>query len=182
MSDNFSVPGSLPHTDCDEDDFYELIKTIVPTSELVNSRGLEISAGKIALRMRAPAWVKVGDGLTFEDFAAAALTYDIELFTLPAGGVIHGVMIKHSEAFAGGSISAYTLSVGIVGSLTKYAGAFDVFQAIGETVFQLASTVGAESFAEAGVSIRAAATSVGDNLDQASAGEVDIYALYSAVL
>ncbi len=123
-----------------------------------------------------PTWVKVTVG--YAALAAAALTNDIEVLNLAAAGVIHAVKIKHSASFVGGSISAYTLSVGIVGNLTKYAAAFDVFQAPGNTVQQLTGTLGTENHGAA-VSIRLAATSVGANLNAATAGSVDVWLLVS---
>lgn len=112
--------------------------------------------------------------LPFGNFATAGLTNDIEVYSLPALGVIQNVVIHHTAAFTGGTISAYTLSVGISGNFTKYANAFDVFQAPGDTVFQYSNSENMESFGGA-TSIRVQATSVGDNLDQAATGSVDIY-------
>jgi len=124
----------------------------------------------------APIWLKMTKAHT--DLQAAALTNDIEILSLPAGAVIHAVRIKQSTAFAGTLISAYTLSVGIVGTLNKYASAFDVFQAVADTTFQVSSTVGSENYGAA-TSIRLAATSVGANLDQSTAGAVDVWILTS---
>jgi hypothetical protein len=116
--------------------------------------------------------------VTYLDLAAAATTNDVDLFTLPAGGVIHGVKIKHSTAFSGGAISAFTVSVGITGTLAKYASAFDVFQAVGNTAQQISSTVGTENHG-ASTSIKIAATSTGANIDQATSGSVDVWAMWS---
>lgn len=117
-------------------------------------------------------WVKVTK--TFSDLAAAALTNNIEVYSLPAGGVIHAVKIKHSASFTGGAIATYTLSVGITGTLAKYAAAFNVFQAPGATVQQISSTVGTENHTAA-TSIKLAATSTVGTLDAATAGSVDIW-------
>ncbi len=124
-----------------------------------------------------PTWLMVGTR-TYSDFATAGLTSSIALFNLAAAGIIHGVKIKHSIAFAGGAIATYTVSVGIVGTVAKYAAAYDVFQAVSGTAFQLSTTVGSESHT-AGTSIIATATSTVANLDQATAGAVDIWALLS---
>jgi hypothetical protein len=123
-----------------------------------------------------PAWFRVR--VTYDELSTAATTNNIELYELPAGGVIHAVMMKTSAAFTGGSISAYTLSVGITGTLNKYAAAFNVFQAVAATTFQLSTTQGAESFTAA-TSIKIAATSTSDDLDAATAGSVDVYLLMS---
>lgn len=117
---------------------------------------------------------------TFSDFSTAGLTNDVEVLSLPARGVIQKVVIKHTTAFSGGTIASYTVSVGISGNFTKYAAAFDVFQATGDTTFGFNNLQNMESFGAA-TSIRAQATATGDDLDQAAAGSVDIYVLYSVL-
>lgn len=126
-----------------------------------------------------PRWIKVTKSYT--DFSTAATTNNIEVYSLPAGGIIHAVKIKHSTPFTGGAISAYTISVGITGTLNKYANAFNVFQAAGGTVFQLSTTVGSEDHGSA-TSIKAAAASTSANLNAATAGSVDIWLLVSVAV
>lgn len=110
----------------------------------------------------------------------AGLTNDIELDTLDAKEILTGAYIKHTTAFAGTGITAYTLSIGITSDLDKYMPAFDVFQATGDTVFNAESLMDSEDFAST-TSIRLAATSVGANLDQSSAGAVEVYLLRSVL-
>lgn len=138
----------------------------------------QVGAGSVSLLTPVPTWIKVGVGITATALAAAALTNSITLFSLIPGGVIHAVKIKHSTAFGGGLIAAYTVSVGIAGTLAKYAPAFDVFQAPGATVMENSFIGGSENQATA-VNILLSAFSVGANLDQATAGVVDIWALLS---
>jgi len=176
----FQTTETLPETGCLRQDIYDLIETIVPTVDVVDDDTIEVLSNKFYAKLLVPRWKKFT--VTHEDLQAAALTNDIELFILPAGGIIQGVMMKHSEAFAGTGITDYDISVGIVGTLAKYAAAFDVDQAIGDTVFSLTTTAGAETFAAAGTSIRVAATSVGANLDQSTAGSLDIWVLYGAAI
>jgi hypothetical protein len=121
-----------------------------------------------------PKWTKFT--VAFSAFTAAATTEDIELVSLATRGAIHKVVIKHTTAFSGGTLSAYTLSVGITGTLAKYAVAFDVFQAVGNTVFGFNNLPDMENFGAA-TSIRIAATSTGDNLNNATAGSVDVWLL-----
>jgi hypothetical protein len=123
-----------------------------------------------------PKWFKYT--VTHTALQAAATSNDIELLSLPAGGVIHAVKTKHSVAFSGGAIATYTVSVGIAGTLAKYSSAFNVFQAIGNTVFQMSSTLGSENHG-AVTSIRVAAVSSGANLNASAAGSVDIWVLIS---
>lgn len=112
------------------------------------------------------------------DFTAAAAAEDVELFVLPARGVIHNVALKHTTAFSGGTSSALTLSVGITGTLTKYSAAFDVFQATGDAVFSFNDLANLEDLAVT-TSIRVEATATGDTLDNVGTGSCDIWVLTS---
>lgn len=112
--------------------------------------------------------------VTYSQLAAAATTNSITLFSLPAKYLIAGVIIKHSTAFSGGSISAYTVSVGITGSLAKYAAAYNVFQAVSSNTAQLSGSFNMEDFSSA-TNILITATSTGANLNAATAGSVDIW-------
>lgn len=116
----------------------------------------------------------------FADFSAAALTLDIEALLLGPKNAMHVIRIKHSDAFVGTGITALTLSVGLVGQLDKYLLPFDVFQAVGDTVQESVSLFAIESDSGA-TSIRIAATAVGANLDQLSAGSVDVWIMKSVL-
>lgn len=123
-----------------------------------------------------PQWKKFT--FTYAALAVAALTNTIEMYQLPAAAIIHAVRIKHSVPFTGGAISAYSLSVGVFANLTKYALAFDVFQPISGVAYQDSFLPGSESFTGA-ISLRLAAQATGANLDQATAGTVDVWVLLS---
>lgn len=140
---------------------------------------VEVTAAVIAVPVTTPSVTKYT--VSHTALQAAATSNDIALFSLPAGGVIQEVKIKHSVIFAGTGITDYKLSVGIVGNLTKYASAFDVDTAVSGTNFQLSGTLGSENHGAA-TSIRLAATSAGANLDQSTGGTVDVWVLtYVAV-
>lgn len=125
-------------------------------------------------------WIRVGSALTFTSFSAAALSNSIPLFLLPASVLCSAIKIKHQTSFTGGSISAYTVSVGDVSTPTLYASAFNVFQAAGPTIYQLSNELTGES-TTAAVQIYATATAVGANLSAATAGVLNIWAELSAV-
>ena len=135
----------------------------------------DINANFTELYTSTPLWVKVGT-LTYADFSTAGTSQAANLFQLPAGAMIHATRIKHSVAFAGGAISAYTVAVGISGTANKYAAAFNVHQAVGNTAFQdsTPSALGAETLASA-TQIIATATSTGANTNAATAGSVDVW-------
>lgn len=123
-------------------------------------------------------WLKFS--ITEANFTAAATSEHIELFSLPAGGIIHAVKIKHSTAFSGGGAASVTLSVGIATDTTKYASAFDVFQATGNTTFQLSDSFNSENHGAA-TSIRVEAVS-DVNVGNLTAGAADIWVLVSEAL
>jgi hypothetical protein len=137
---------------------------------LVNGQDLVVAVGA------APLWYK--STFTYANFATPGTTNDLQVFSLPPGGVIHAVKIKHSTAFSGGVITAYTVSVGISTNFIKYASAFDVFQATSDTTFQLSNSFGSENHGAA-TSIRVQAVSTNDNLSNATAGSVDVWLLVS---
>jgi hypothetical protein len=109
MADNFSLPNTLPETGCTREDIYDLLKTANPTEAVVNTAALAVSSNKITAGARLPYFRKVTK--SHADLAVAALTNDIELLQLPAGGLLHGLKIKCSEAFGGSGIATYKLSI-----------------------------------------------------------------------
>jgi hypothetical protein len=136
----------------------------------VTAASVTVSAGMV------PQWVKVT--IPYTSFSTAATTNTITAYTLAAAGVIHAVKIKHSTAFSGGAITAYTVSVGYSTDTTRYGPPFNVFQTVAGTTFQINDTF--ETFDHgATATINATATSTGANLSAATAGSVDIWLLVS---
>lgn len=121
-----------------------------------------------------PKWIKITK--VYSDFSTAGLTNDIEIYSLPAKGVIHAVQIYAPTLFSGGTIATYTLSVGINGNLVKYNAAANVFT--GATLPAVTATTGVESMGSV-TSIRAAAISTVGLLSAATAGAVSFYLLVS---
>jgi hypothetical protein len=123
-----------------------------------------------------PVWKKYT--LTVANFATAATSNSITLFSLPAHAAIHNVIISQSTAFTGTGVTSYTVSVGVAGNNTKYATAFDVHQAAGASVAQASASFNFES-KTAAVNITATATSNVNLNFAAAAGSVDIWVLAS---
>lgn len=121
-------------------------------------------------------WIKVTK--TFSDFSAAAVTNNITIYSLPAKGVIHNVQLVPTVAFSGGLIATYTISVGIAGTLAKYAVATNVFT--GFSLPAISVLPGIESISGA-TDIKSSAISTVGNLNAAVAGSVDIYLLVSTL-
>jgi hypothetical protein len=131
MAQTFQSAQDLPELNCLRQDIYDLIHNLVPLEGLVDNSSIQVLANRLTAADRAPYWRKYTK--TFTDLAAPTASNDIELFSLPAGGIIHAIKLKHSAAFTGGAIATYTLSVGIALYLDKYLPAFSVFGAPANT-------------------------------------------------
>ena len=124
-------------------------------------------------------WKKIAVANT--DFTPSGPVTTIPLFILPAGSIIEGIKIKHSAAFVGGTVSAATLEVGITGTLSKYATAFDVFQAPGDTVQQHSFVFDGEDHANP-ATISATLRTTGGSSGDLTAGAAEIWAKISRAL
>jgi len=132
----------------------------------IRTAGLNLEAGS-------GTWTKFT--VAFGALTDAGTTVNIQLVSLLAKQMIDRIVVKHSTAFSGGSVSALTLSVGIAGDLTRFTTPFDVFQAVGNTVFQATGVEAEPEDFGSATSIRLSAIATGDNLDQLAAGSVDIW-------
>lgn len=115
----------------------------------------------------------------YSDFEAAATTDTVVLYETKGAEVIERVVMIVDTDFSGGSISAYTISVGKSGSATKYLAATTVFTdaANGTANGTVGSTAGIEA---RGVQIIATATSTTANLSTATAGQATFLIFVSA--
>jgi hypothetical protein len=103
----------------------------------------------------------------------AATSGDITLFTLPARSVIDQTLVKPYVAVAGTSYSAATARV--ITATNNYGTAFDVFQAVGATVFDWDGThPKVENFATT-TPVLLHMTSTGGNLSATTAGSIDVW-------
>lgn len=125
-----------------------------------------------------PNWKKFT--VAFDDFTDVANSQSVTLSVIPAKTLINGIIIKHSTAFSGGTSTAYTLSVGTVADPNKFTSNFDVFQATGDTVFLYATNSAFESFGTWNLVVTA--TSVGDTLNNVTAGSAEIWTLTSTLI
>jgi len=142
----------------------------------------------IATAPEVPKWVKVTK--TYADFSTASTTNTVTVYTLPAGGVVLAVKVKHSASFTGGAITAYSLnSIGVTGATSKYfAAPFSIFQATGATVGKYCTTSSGPAGLQdidsqtATTNVIASVSSTGANLSAATAGSVDVWLLVSVAL
>jgi len=123
-----------------------------------------------------PQWFKVQ--ITHTQLQAAALTNNIELYSLPLGGVLHAVHLKQSTAFAGTGITAYTVSVGLSNFPERFASLYNVFAAVAATTKQISNVVDAPDNGSA-TSIKLFAVAVGGNLNASTAGVLEVGLLLS---
>lgn len=127
---------------------------------------------------------------TYADFSDAGSTKQTTVFSLPAGAEIKDVYAVINTVFSGGSISAYTISVGIAAASVKYLLANDVKTATGN-IFGTAqkgvalSLGGVVRNADTNIESMSVATNViaeakstGDTLNHATQGSIDIYIDY----
>lgn len=123
-----------------------------------------------------PTWVKLQ--VSHTALQTGALTNNITLFALPAGGVLHAVKTKTSTAFAGTSITNYSIAIGLTGELDRYQSYNTVFSAVTATNFQNSSVFDSQDNAAA-TNIKIAAISVGANLSASTAGVLEVGLLIS---
>lgn len=109
----------------------------------------------------------------FSQLQAAALSNNIALFTIPAGSILKNVIIKHSQAFTGGSISAVQAQIGPSGSFQEFIQGLDIFQAIGDQVFDNAGLDFIGSFASV-TTIYLNAVAIGANLSALTQGSLTV--------
>jgi hypothetical protein len=181
MSNTLQRQTDLPQTNVTREMIYDLIENLLPTVAMVDNDTLTVLSNQVRIGTPVPRWQKFT--VTFAQLAAAATSNSATLFTLPPGGIVHGAKIKHSEEFSGGAISAYTLSVGITGNLTKYTDAFDVFQAPGDAVLAIGDKdMKAETHEGGGTAVLVAAVSTSADLDQADQGAANVWVLWSQAI
>ena len=129
-----------------------------------------------------PSWNKFT--FTHNNLSSGSTSNAVLITNLPAGGVIHGVKIKASQAFTGGTLvppNAYYVGVGVASNPTKYASNFDVSQVVGAGVFQLSNCFFSENHS-ATTPVYVTATAIGDLLSGALTGSVDIWLLLSVAI
>lgn len=139
---------------------------------ILRDAGIALEDQVTSLTAKAGVWTKYTVG--YAALQTAALTNTVELLSLPAKGVLEAIIMKHSTAFAGTSITDVKLSVGTVSEADRFLESFDVDSAVADGNF--AESVMAELLSFSGAtSVKLKATAVGANLSALSAGSVDIW-------
>jgi hypothetical protein len=108
----------------------------------------------------------------YSDFAKAATTSDpVLLVRVPPRNVIRNLRTRHRISFTGGAVSACTISIGTVALPEKFASRFDIFQAAGDTTFELVNQLSSES-AASWTNVYATIYTVGADTDKLVAGQI----------
>ncbi len=126
-----------------------------------------------------PKWIV--STLTFAQLAAANMDNQSNYvaYSLPMKGVIHAVKARITTPFSGGAISAYNIALGISGLPEELTAYYDVFTPPSYNSAQLTQVLATYDQLYGATSIYANATCAGANLDQATAGELEIAFLVS---
>lgn len=120
-------------------------------------------------------WTKYTVPYTF--FQTGSLTVTKTLANLPIKTMVHSVFCKHSSVFAG--VVSLGIGVGVPTNTLKYIGAFNLLQAVADTVFGISTLSPQLEGFSAGSSINITATSTINNLSSLTQGSVDVWLLLS---
>lgn len=115
---------------------------------------------------------------TYLDFQNPSTTKSVEIYSLLAKEVVKNVVMKHEAQFAGTGLVSFNISVGIVGTQTKYTATKTMTGVPSSTNFLTmvsATTNQAPLDFVSAVPIIAFATSTGANLSVLTSGTVDFY-------
>ena len=135
-------------------------------------RSAEVNSNFTSLLEEAPLLQKYTIPYTTYSAMGAVAAGTATAFSLTASDVIHGVLLKHTASFAGTSISAAKITVGIPGSPDRYVADFDVFQTVSAGAVSLNRLFECEFSA---TSLIVSISLTGGNLSALNAGSIDIY-------
>lgn len=114
--------------------------------------------------------------------SAAATSQSFVMFTLPPGVAVKAAWLDRTTLFSGGSASAVTAEIGIVGSTAKYLAATDVKTTSGIATsanLQFVESSG-DPFTGTGTLVEVTLRTTGANVSTLTAGQVDVYVELSA--
>jgi hypothetical protein len=115
-----------------------------------------------------------GASIAYTQFSVADVTSTVDAIEIPARAVIDKLIIKTAQPFLGGTISAYTLSLGLESDTSRYVLDYDAFDAASDTNYVVATVNELLSLTLA-KSLKITAQSTGADLDEATQGRVEIF-------
>jgi hypothetical protein len=132
------------------------------------------------LGVNGPQWTKYT--FPYTNFTAASTTEQVTLFSLPAKGLIHYCVQKHSTSFAAPGLSYLSVTIGLSGDPARYCPILNVYAAVGTSsaFIPSGSAFIPESFT-ASTAIVVTGISTGANLNTLTAGSLDVWVLTSTL-
>jgi len=117
-----------------------------------------------------PAWFRVGN-YSFTDFSSGGDSFDLNAYTIPIKGVVHGTKITPVTQFAGALLEAYSIQIGVVGDTARYQSPVDLLNVVpGNQVHIMSPPLLDQVDHVATSTLRIVALSQGTTLDGATAG------------
>ena len=173
----FEEPSVLADTGNTKADLKNYVEGLKPRSDLVVTDELLISGNQIGLANNALRWVNYQKSYT--DFPTAANTSaNSTVVSLGAGAVLHAAKVITTTAFAGGSVSACTVDLGITsGAPTDYINGGNIFAATTTAGSEYSTVDFLTENASTPILTRINCTS--DTCDNLTAGAFDVWLLYS---
>ena len=115
---------------------------------------------------------------SYTDFAAAATTLQIDIFSLGVNEVIEGINVKHSTSFSGGGSTFVNLRIGIAADDNRFTNDFVASQAVSDTAFETTSVLDYVSAAVTAIRIRLTSDVNTNTLTQ---GDVSVWVKTSSI-
>jgi hypothetical protein len=176
-----TVGQTLLRTDLFAGSNYFLCATPNTWTQIGGSSGGSVTWTKYLITISGTNWMV--NGISAGALTPTASTQQISLATAAARQVFHGLVLKHSIAFAGTSITDVTCSVGTAGTpdqlMIVSGDTFDLFQAVSTTTFYATGGLKILSFASTGVVLQINTT--GNNINGLSAGALEVDVLTSSL-
>lgn len=136
------------------------------------------NATGFVLQPNASAWNKIV--VPFGTLQTAATTVHTPLFTLPPNCVLTGLILKHTVAFSGVSITDVYAQVGPGTSYSRFISDFDIFASVSDSTFAQNNPGYLGSWTTA-TTINLTAVASGANLSALAAGSLDVFYKYEFV-
>lgn len=128
-----------------------------------------------------PAWL-APINISHTQFQTAGLTNSVTVYSLPAGGIIHGVKFKHSVTFDGPAITEYWLSLGFAGETQALLIEYDAESTpVANDNFAISQVFDSRNHVAA-TNVIMTARSVGNNLNTSQQGTGQLWLLVSQAL
>jgi hypothetical protein len=118
--------------------------------------------------------------VSYTAFTAAATTESITGFTITAGYILRGVILKPTTQFAGTGWSAATLEIGLSGTPNKYLESQNLLAAVSDTVTHGGQIFVIENWG-AGTTVEFKLTTVGGNVNAGTDGAFEVYYMIQKV-